>query len=445
MNKTDGKDYKLKRSIKQILKKTAVLLTAAVTVVGIASYSSLPAAMADSTQSQLEAKVKENQEKMDSLNKKIKDTKNNIAKEKEYQESIDEQISTTEEYIRTLTDLIGEYDLQIENLTLDIANKEADIASTQKLIDDEKAEIDENISIYERQLRSMYISGNDSVASVILGASDFFDMLMKLELIKRVAGSNNDFIEHLLSIKDNYEWNKAALQDKVTGLEADKAELQAKIADVETRRQEWDAKLVDLNELYDESKAQIRKLQEQKEAYEENKDEIEEENEKLEEEIQRIIREAARKDYMGDLPEGTFLWPVPGYYKITSHYGSRWGTTHRGIDISGSGIMGAEITAANSGEVIFVYNGCSHNYGKKKSCGCGGGFGNYCMIDHGGGYVTVYGHASKITVKEGQHVTTGDVIGTVGSTGYSTGAHLHFEVRVNGERKDPEKFNLIQN
>lgn len=444
MYNADGKDHKLKHYTKHILKKITVLLTAAVTILGVVSYSSLPVVHADSQQSKLESQLKDNKQKQDELDKKIKSTKNDIAKEKEHQEAIDQQIVATEEYIRTLTDLIADYNTQIDNLSTAIADKEEDIAATQKLIDDEKADIDSSIVIYERQLRSMYISGNDSVASVILGASDFFDMLMKLELIKRVANSNNDFIAHLLSIKENYEWNKATLEDKLAGLEADKATLETKKTDVEALKADWDNQLADLNALYKESKAEIKKLQEEKEAYEENKEEIEKANKKLEEEIQRIIREAARKEYMGDLPEGSFLWPVPGFYQITSPYGTRWGTTHRGIDISSSGIKGANITAANSGEVIFVANNCSHNYGKKKSCGCGGGFGNYCMIDHGGGYVTVYGHASRITVKEGQHVTTGDVIGTVGSTGYSTGYHLHFEVRVNGERKDPQKFNLIQ-
>ena len=89
-------------------------------------------------------------------------------------------------------------------------------------------------------------------------------------------------------------------------------------------------------------------------------------------------------------------------------------------------------------------NTCTHNYGKQGSCGCGGGYGNYCIIDHGGGYSTVYAHATEIIVKEGQQVSTGDVIGYVGSTGESTGYHLHFEVRIDGERKNPESFNLLK-
>ncbi len=297
--------------------------------------------------------------------------------------------------------------------------------------------------VYEKQLRAMYISGEDSYASILGGASNFFDMLMKMELVKRVADSNNEFIGQLISIKDSYEQDKADLQDKVKGLENAISEMESKKTEVEALKSEWDGQLADLEALYSESKAEIKALEEMKKSYEENREELEEEAEKREKEIEELIRKAARSEYIGDLEPGTFLWPLPGYPTITSPYGSRWGSKHRGIDIAGKDCKGAEITAANSGVVIKVNNSCTHNYYKEKSCGCGGGFGNYCIIDHGGGYTTLYAHATKITVKEGQHVTTGDVIGTVGSTGFAMGYHLHFEVRVNGERKDPESFNLL--
>ena len=291
----------------------------------------------------------------------------------------------------------------------------------------------------------MYVSGgNDSLASVLLGSSDFFDMLMRMELIKRVADYNNGVIDNLHEILQSYEDNKLEFENLISDLELDISEVEQKRTDVELLKADWDSQLADLNDLYEQSETQIELLRQQQQSYEDNKDELDEEAEEIEEEIQRIIREASREEYIGDLEPGTFLWPLPGYYQITSGYGSRWGTTHRGIDISGSGVRGAEITAANSGVVITVNNSCTHDYGKNSSCGCGGGFGNYCIIDHGGGYATLYGHAEEIIVEEGQHVTTGDVIGYVGSTGYSTGPHLHFEVRVDGERKDPESFNLIK-
>ncbi len=429
---------------KRFIKRAVALITAAAIFASMAIYSGTAFVNADSTQAQLEKELKEIEKKQDEIDKAIKETKGDISREKENQAKIDEQIKTTEEYIRTLTNLIADYDVQIEGLEQDVSARQAEIADTEVLIEQERQEIDANILIYEKQLRAMYISGGDSYASILLGASDFFDMLMKIELVKRIAQNNNDLIEHLLNIKDNYEQDKAVLEDKVRGLEKAITEVEGKKSEVEALRVTWDGQLEDLNALYKESKAQIKALQEQKEAYEENREELEKEAEKREKEIEEIIRKASRAEYMGDLPKGTFLWPVPGYYMITSDYGSRWGTTHRGIDISGSDIKGAEITAANSGIVIKVNNSCDHNYGKKRSCGCGGGFGNYCIIDHGGGYSTLYGHARKIIVKEGQRVTTGDVLGYVGTTGYSTGYHLHFEVRVDGERKDPEKFNLIK-
>ncbi len=429
---------------KRFIKRAVAFVTAAAISISMAAYSGTAFVSADSTQAQLEKELKEIEKKQDEIDKAIKETKGDISREQENQEKIDEQIKTTEEYIRTLTNLIADYDTQIDGLELDVTARQAEIADTEALIEQEKQEIDANILIYEKQLRAMYISGGDSYASILLGATDFFDMLMKIELVKRIAGSNNDLIDRLLTIKDNYEQDKADLEDKVTGLENAISDVEGKKSEVEALRVTWDGQLEDLNALYKESKAQIRELQKQKEAYEENKEELEKEAEKREKEIEEIIRKASRAEYMGDLPQGTFLWPVPGYYVITSGYGSRWGTKHYGIDISGSGIKGAEITAANSGVVIKVNNSCTHNYGKSKSCGCGGGFGNYCIIDHGGGYATLYGHATNIIVKEGQTVTTGDVIGYVGTTGYSTGYHLHFEVRVDGERKDPEKFNLIK-
>ena len=401
---------------------------------------------ADSTKAELEDKLANIESEKKQVQANINATKNDINKEAEYQKNIDAQITNTEEYLRTLTDLIAEYNMQIEGLQAQIADRELDIADTEALIEAQQLEIKENIKLYSKRLRAMYLSGNDSVASILLGATDFFDMLMKIELVTRVAGYNNDIIQNLLDLKNALEENKADLESKIAALESDIADVETEIAEVEALKSDWDKELKQLENLYKESKSHMQQLKNQQSAYEADKKELEKLEEQLEKEIQEIIRKESRKEYLGDLKEGTFLWPVPGFYYISSHYGSRWGTTHRGMDIAGSGISGAEITAANSGEVIFVANNCSHNYGKSsgKWCGCGGGFGNYCIVDHGGGYATLYAHASKITVKKGDKVTTGDVLGYVGSTGNSTGYHLHFEVRVDGERLDPESFNLIK-
>lgn len=135
-----------------------------------------------------------------------------------------------------------------------------------------------------------------------------------------------------------------------------------------------------------------------------------------------------------------FTWPVPGFYHISYGVGWRWGAYHAGIDIYSSNIRGAKICAAADGTVIRVENYCPHDYGKNGSCGCGGGYGRYCIIDHGNGWWTLYGHSEGITVSVGQQVKQGDVLGTVGSTGYSTGPHLHFEVRHNGVALNPSDY-----
>ncbi len=429
---------------KQLLKRAAALLTAVAISVSLTVYSGTAVVNADSTKAQLESELADIKKKQDEINKEIKETRGDISREKENQEKIDEQITTTEEYIRTLTNLIKEYNSQIEGLELDVEARRVEIAGTEALIEQERQEIEDGILIYEKQLRAMYISGDNSYASILAGASNFFDMLMKMELVKRVADSNNEFIGQLISLKDSYEQNKADLEENVSALNAAITEVDGKKAEVEALKAEWDSQLADLEVLYSESKAQIKALEDRKRAYENNKEELEKEAEKREKEIEEIIRRESRSEYIGDLPLGSFKWPVPGYYKVTSPYGKRGGTTHRGIDISGSGIKGADIVAANSGVVIKVVTGCEHNYGKDRSCGCGGGFGNYCIIDHGGGYATLYAHATSIAVKEGQHVATGQTIGAIGSTGDSSGYHLHFEVRVNGERKDPQSFDLEQ-
>ena len=131
-------------------------------------------------------------------------------------------------------------------------------------------------------------------------------------------------------------------------------------------------------------------------------------------------------------------WPVPGYTNITSSYGLRNGTMHNGIDISSSGISGKMIVAAKAGKVIEVCTSCTHNYGKNSSYSCGGGYGNYVVIQHDDGTKTRYAHCSTINVSVNQYVYNGQNIATVGSTGHSTGAHLHFEVYSNSStRIDP--------
>lgn len=124
---------------------------------------------------------------------------------------------------------------------------------------------------------------------------------------------------------------------------------------------------------------------------------------------------------------GRFSWPLPNYDTITSGFGPRWGTNHNGLDISGSDIYGADIVASDGGTVILAQEDNS-------------GYGRYVIIDHENGYQTLYGHCSKLCVSAGDKVSAGQKIAEVGSTGYSTGPHLHFEIIDNGTKIDPYPF-----
>ena len=123
---------------------------------------------------------------------------------------------------------------------------------------------------------------------------------------------------------------------------------------------------------------------------------------------------------------GTFAWPVPNTYNVTSYYGYRWGTIHEGIDIS-NGVTDEAIVASDGGTVIWA--------GWDDS-----GYGYYVIIDHGNGYSTLYGHCNSVYVSQGEYVSQGQTIAGMGSTGYSTGTHLHFEIREGSTRLDPMTF-----
>ena len=428
---------------KSFLRRCAILCTAVLIAFSAFMYSASNVInVSADEQADLEKKLADNKAKQKELENKISSTRGDIKKEKENQDAIEEQIETVEEYLVTLIDLINEYQEQIDALEDEITVLEADIAIQERKIENKKAEVDDIAYRYGQCLRSMYISGNDSVASIILGSTDFFDMLMRMELVKRIANYNDTLIQSLHDTVDEYEAAELVLENQQAALEETKEITEGKKREEEDRKAEWEEELARLNDLYSQSKKALKALEDKKAAYERDVEAYERDQKKLQSEIERVIREKARAEYIGDLEPGTFLWPVPGHYNVSSGYGARWGTTHRGIDIPAP--QGTQITAANSGQVIFVNNTCTHNYYKTKSCGCGSGFGNYCIIDHGGGYTTVYGHATHISVSVGQMVKTGDVIGTIGSTGDAQGFHLHFETRIGTDRVDPQgsKVNL---
>lgn len=406
--------------------------------------------------------LEELKNKQNLLDQQIQQNKNNIENELAYQNDLNNQITNVEDTLEVLSNYIFK-------LNTDIAECEADIAEKEAQIDFKEKQISEGTDAFLRRLRAMYISGNDTYANMLIGSSDFYDMLMKLELVKRVAGYDKQIIDELYDLKKQLEAEKVALDEKKGELEVQKAEYNEQKSLQEEQR-------IKLQDLYAESELKVDQFKDDLEMSQEEHDKLEAENLNLEKEIadlvakeQARIEEEKRKkeeeerrkqeqankpgannpnagesgSYDGDIyhsGSGVFAWPVPGYYHITSYVGWRWGSYHQGIDISSAGIRGANIVASDSGTVVKVNNSCTHDYGKRSSCGCGGGYGNYCIVNHGNGFMTLYGHAQYISVNVGDEVNQGDVLGVIGSTGFSTGDHLHFEVRKNGVAVNPMDY-----
>ena len=352
------------------------------------------------TIAELEQEIAALKQKQSEYNSIINSLGSDISQQQKEQDAIENQINTTQSLM--------------EQLTLKMSALETEIANTQAQISGQESKIEAGVEDFKLRLRAMYISGNSSVASVLLGSSDFFDMLMKLELIERVAEHDNKVITDLITLKNQYEEAKATLENDMASLEASKTDYQAN--------------LDSLNALYNQSEAMIAQKEAQKKQYENMTAEQKKAEEEAEKEIQRIIEEEARKN--NAVFNGTFLWPVPNYKYISSYYGPRGSSYHYGIDISGWNIYGKPITASATGRVIIAVNNYTPGYS----------YGKYVVIDHGSGYSTVYGHCSSLAVSVGDVVLAGQVIAYIGSTGNSTGPHLHFEVRENGVRMNPLNY-----
>lgn len=367
----------------------------------------------------------------------IESTKNDISKQQEYLDAIVNKIQNINEQISVSND-------KINKLNEEIAEK-------QKQIREAKKEIEDTLDLLRERLKAIYLAGEASSIELILGAADFTDFMDKVDLVQSIS----DFDTKLIN----------GLKEKMTGITKERKEIEAKKAEIDEEMENQLAKKTELQKLKDENQAAMDKLNEQLAQHEalaeENNSELARINDEIESyyEEQRRQEEERRKaeenqnnnnNEDGDnnsggssgitypTGDGSYIWPTPGFYYLTSEWNEDRGSyNHGAIDIADAGIDGTPVLAAQSGTVTFVSNYCTHNWGKYWSCGCGGGYGNYVMIDHGNGYSTLYGHLSDAIVSSGEYVSQGQVIGYVGSTGESTGPHLHFETRHWGVKYNP--------
>ncbi len=319
-------------------------------------------------------------------------------------------------------------DLQISAMLDDIEDVEAVIDEKQKEIDDKNEEIEalsnkieeDNERLMQR-IKVMYEYGTTSYLQLLLEADGLADLVTRLSVVKSVYNYDKDIINDYINSKDQIEQAKQLVVNEQNEQIEAKSILEDKKSDLETLKSEKQAIIDSLN-------SDIESLKKQEEQDESDYNALKAELQKA------LAAQESKSSSSSDTPaysgNGQFGWPSAASTRITSNYGYRThpitGTKslHRGIDIGAP--FGSNVLAAEAGTVV--------------TAGYNNSYGYYVTINHGGGYVTLYAHNSKLLVSAGQKVNRGDVIAKCGSTGNSTGNHVHFEVMVNGSPKNPLNY-----
>ena len=403
---------------------------------------------AEDSISDLEQQLQQLEQENQKYQKILDDTKSDIAEKEEYKSALvskvqvlDEKIAVTREKISSLND---------------------DIKEKQDAYDKGLSEVEDQFDALANRLRILYMSGNATDLEIIFGAKDFSDLIDKMELVKSLANSDKELISEIQTKLNELSTKKEAL-------EADKKDLETQQASLKSDQDEFNKLISDNDEILKNLYASNSEAQNSLESAALQSDEIEAKISQYyaaqKAAAERAAQAAQSSSSSGSssssssssssgssssgssssgsssviVPSGSgFAWPTPGFVSLSSEwFEDREVYNHGGIDIAVAGIMGTPDVAAADGTVVATNSSCTHNWGKSYSCGCGGGYGNYVMISHAGGKMTVYGHLTSLTVSSGQSVSRGQVIGYVGSTGNSTGPHLHYECRLNGVRYNP--------
>lgn len=340
----------------------------------------------------LEQKKKEQADKLKELEKQIADAK----KKKE-------DVMATKNLLDQRNQLLLE---QIDDTQGQIQHAADEITRYEELEDLQ-------YELFCEQVRSEEERGSLSYLSVLFKATSMADLLNRMEFVNEVAEYNKSLIAAIQETRANIAAEKAAMEEHERQLGEQQDELETKLNETTALMEEYAADQKALEQIY---------AAEEKAAKE------------IAAEIDRLIAES---DVVPS-NEG-FIWPVNTSKKISSPIGSRvapggfGSTNHKGVDICNVGFT-SSVFATKSGKVILASSPRQGSYYG------GSGYGNYVVVDHGGGVTTLYAHLSTVSVSKGQTVSQGTVLGITGSTGASTGPHLHYEVRINGVYQDPLNY-----
>ena len=378
----------------------SVLVCCAVLIVSapITSY-------ADSTLDHLNDQYEQLENQQQAIKDKLSATKTEKEKQEAIRSSLTSQITTTQQQITLL-------DNKINYLQNDIAEKE------QK-IEELSAEVLEQQDLFMKRIRSIYKSSvGTSMLGMVFGVDSLGSYLSYGKYLSRISEHDStllqtlaDNIAELRELQQQMQVEKEDLADTKVTAESKKASLTSQKTGVESTLQD------------------IKKMEQE---YLADQAAIQKEMQQIQADIDAIYAAAAGSGSQVDYSTTGFIYPIKGYTYISSYYGWRFNNTdyHTGVDFPAP--ANTPIRASASGTVIYVRTGAG--YGRNW------GYGNYLIVDHGGGFSTLYAHCTSIPVSVGEAVTKGQTIAYVGTTGWSTGYHLHFEIRRNGAHTNPLNY-----
>ena len=381
-------------------------------------------------------------------------TKSGLSDAKNKKTALEAEKKKTEQELKNLEGLksdttayVKKLDSSLESIGNELSKLNDDIDAKEKQIDTTKQELSEaketEKSQYESmklRIKYMYEKGDSTYVDLLMEAGSLSELLSKAEYITKISSYDRQKLDEYAATKEKIAEKEKALEEEHAELlnlqnetEAKQASVEKLLAAKQTELQNYETKIASAEGQISEYAKSIEAQENQIKSIEaEIKRKEVEARKKAEEEKKKAAaaNKAAQTYKTVSLGDISFTWPCPASGRITSGFGGRKSPTkgassnHQGIDISAP--TGTSIVAAAAGEVVIATYSSSA--------------GNYVMISHGGGVYTVYMHASSLLVSQGQSVKKGQTIAKVGSTGYSTGSHLHFGVRVNGSYVNPTKY-----
>ena len=362
-------------------------------------------AYADSTLDHLNGQYSELEKQQQAIKDKLNKTKTEKQKQEAIRKNLTNQISTTQKQINLL-------DNKINYLQNDIADKE-------QRINELSAEVVQQQDLFMKRIRSIYkTSVGTSMLGMVFGVDSLGSYLSYGKYLSRISEHDSallqtlsDNIEELRTLQAQMQAEKEDLADTKVTAESKKASLTSQKTEVESTLQD------------------IKKLEQE---YMADQAAVEKEMKQIQADIDAIYASTAGSGSQVDYSGTGFIYPVKGYTYISSYYGWRFNNTnyHTGVDFPAP--ANTPIRASACGTVIYVRTGAGY--------GRAWGYGNYVIVDHGGGFSTLYAHCTSIPVSVGDTVTKGQTIAYVGTTGWSTGYHLHFEIRRNGAHTNPLNY-----